>query len=636
MENHICPDRTDIQITYDYTWTNLYLNKIASDIKYLLNAGDKVTIKLADSVNCDELIITCSKGSIPLTKNSDNVWEGTIPTEWNSQETFSVIMVIKGSKGLLYQGLLNQYDSFQSVEDEGYYVNSISQVGSKINAVSKKFDDEIKDNSINAPQTKIIKSYVDTETNRAKDAENQLFNDLEQAQEGIDEALNNLKDYTDDCLLNLDTKINQDYANLNTHLNTEITNRKLLAGHSIKISQAKEHIIDIDLINANGSSISHQEINLDSEHIIDKVTLDYVNKKLVFTFKDGHSLNCDISSMIDDLNTKLTKETTRATTKETELENSINKVNTKIDNLDYSSSNTTDKTIVSLTQTDGKINATYKNIQITQYQVNDLVNDLESIKLNISTESADRKDADNSLQEEVDTINSKIPSQASNTNQLADKEFVNSSISTATATFRGTFTSKDELKSLTGDLNDYAYIKVIDTITGLVKQYDKYKYSSTTSTDTGNWTFEYTLNNSSFTEEQWKALNSGVTNLLVEKISTNEENISSHISNKSNPHGVTKAQIGLENVDNTNDLSKPISTATQTALNEKQDTLTAGTNISLEDNTISVTDTTDIAMEELSTSQLNALNSGITKELVDKLNNLPAIDTTNLIIYTED
>lgn len=47
--------------------------------------------------------------------------------------------------------------------------------------------------------------------------------------------------------------------------------------------------------------------------------------------------------------------------------------------------------------------------------------------------------------------------------------------------------------------------------------------------------------------------------------------LSSHMSNTSNPHQVSKAQVGLGNVDNTSDLSKPISTATQTALNGKAD-----------------------------------------------------------------
>lgn len=46
-----------------------------------------------------------------------------------------------------------------------------------------------------------------------------------------------------------------------------------------------------------------------------------------------------------------------------------------------------------------------------------------------------------------------------------------------------------------------------------------------------------------------------------------------HIADTNNPHSVTKAQVGLGNVDNTSDLNKPISTATQTALNGKQATI---------------------------------------------------------------
>lgn len=44
-------------------------------------------------------------------------------------------------------------------------------------------------------------------------------------------------------------------------------------------------------------------------------------------------------------------------------------------------------------------------------------------------------------------------------------------------------------------------------------------------------------------------------------------------------HAHTKSDVGLGNVDNTSDVNKPISTATQTALNAKQDTLVSGTNI---------------------------------------------------------
>jgi hypothetical protein len=45
--------------------------------------------------------------------------------------------------------------------------------------------------------------------------------------------------------------------------------------------------------------------------------------------------------------------------------------------------------------------------------------------------------------------------------------------------------------------------------------------------------------------------------------------LTAHASNISNPHGVTKTQVGLGNVDNTSDVNKPVSTATTTSLNLK-------------------------------------------------------------------
>ena len=58
----------------------------------------------------------------------------------------------------------------------------------------------------------------------------------------------------------------------------------------------------------------------------------------------------------------------------------------------------------------------------------------------------------------------------------------------------------------------------------------------------------------------------------IDSYTINSKNIST------NPV-IDKSDIGLSNVDNTSDLSKPISTATQTALDGKQATLVSGTNI---------------------------------------------------------
>lgn len=55
-----------------------------------------------------------------------------------------------------------------------------------------------------------------------------------------------------------------------------------------------------------------------------------------------------------------------------------------------------------------------------------------------------------------------------------------------------------------------------------------------------------------------------------------------HIDATNNPHGVTATQVGLGNVDNTADLAKPISTATQSALDGKAD------------NTVTITGTSGI------------------------------------------
>ena len=54
--------------------------------------------------------------------------------------------------------------------------------------------------------------------------------------------------------------------------------------------------------------------------------------------------------------------------------------------------------------------------------------------------------------------------------------------------------------------------------------------------------------------------------------------LTAHTGNTSNPHSVTKAQVGLGNVDNTSDVNKPVSTATQTALDGKADDLGADDN----------------------------------------------------------
>jgi hypothetical protein len=94
-------------------------------------------------------------------------------------------------------------------------------------------------------------------------------------------------------------------------------------------------------------------------------------------------------------------------------------------------------------------------------------------------------------------------------------------------------------------------------------------------------------------------------------------NIQSHISSTSNPHSVTKSQVGLANVDNTSDANKPVSTATQTALNLKANlaspaltgTPTAPTAAAATNTTqIATTAFVQSAFAPTSSTQISALN----------------------------
>lgn len=98
---------------------------------------------------------------------------------------------------------------------------------------------------------------------------------------------------------------------------------------------------------------------------------------------------------------------------------------------------------------------------------------------------------------------------------------------------------------------------------------------------------------------------------LLKKINdkADQTNLLNHINDKSNPHEVTKAQVGLGNVDNTSDINKPISSAVQTALNGKQPSLNRV--VSINDNAIgTITDTGgDLSIPISVTTTLGASNS---------------------------
>lgn len=137
---------------------------------------------------------------------------------------------------------------------------------------------------------------------------------------------------------------------------------------------------------------------------------------------------------------------------------------------------------------------------------------------------------------DIDAVKALIPEEASADNQLADKSFVNSTVGTNTAIFRGTYDSVSQLPTSGITNNDYAFVQ--DTSTTGILQYKRYKYNGS------SWVYEYTLNNSSFTAEQWAAINSGAAAASIAKIATTENALNAHKINHNNPHSVTAEQVG--------------------------------------------------------------------------------------------
>ena len=149
----------------------------------------------------------------------------------------------------------------------------------------------------------------------------------------------------------------------------------------------------------------------------------------------------------------------------------------------------------------------------------------------VDAEENRAKLAEQANADDIDAIEAKIPAAASSQNKLATEQYVNSSVATATATYRGSFNLVSDLSltiaateqqiatalagEITGaDNNDYCFVQIpaADDTPTVIARVDRYKFDGT------DWAFEYSLNNSGFTAAQWDALNSGITSGLVTKL----------------------------------------------------------------------------------------------------------------------
>lgn len=199
--------------------------------------------------------------------------------------------------------------------------------------------------------------------------------------------------------------------------------------------------------------------------------------------------------------------------------------------------------------------------------------EISNVAQSVTIEEAARMSADAVLGGRITGIEEVIPSTASTDNLLADRAFVNSSINNMAAYYitasasgnafgnharlvSGPWYFQGQLRTPT--MNDYALVIADET-------HDN--HSARYLFDGVQWAFQYTLNDTEFTQAQIDAINSTITEGKV-------ISYDAHIVDKNNPHEVTAEQVGLGNVNNTSDMNKPVSTLQQAALNLKQNIIT--------------------------------------------------------------
>ncbi len=210
----------------------------------------------------------------------------------------------------------------------------------------------------------------------------------------------------------------------------------------------------------------------------------------------------------------------------------------------------------------------------------------------------------------------------------------------------------DNGQSILPKKNDYAIVIADETHpTGTGDpQTTKYVCVGVTSNNKPVWNYQYIINNGNFIPEQQAAINSGITAekvVLYDSYATKLDELTNHVTDYNNPHKVTAEQIGLGSVNNTSDADKPISTATQEALDtigndlhdhieddsihvtaedkekwsNKQDVIKIGNHISINNNTISVLDdlsTYDNSVSRFIQKSSDDLDNYYTKEVIDQ------------------
>ena len=421
------------------------------------------------------------------------------------------------------------------------FTQADTQINIKISDLSNNL--HIVDNSLNL----LINDLIDLSSySHNKDIQLQdLINDLSANVLDISQDIMNYKSYINSVFVDISSNISNIEANI-----TDLSN-----------NTSSELTSLLNTVNGNiSTSVSDVMTYIDSQDAIIQTNIDTVTTNLNTATTNINNLDISLSAVIStvipaviiDVSGYKAYNNTRVNDLSNNLNMVINDVSSNLRPLvsdisnnfySYVTSNNTFQTDISLALKNN-VDALTLIDNSYNFLIYDISNNLNALSLASSAGDVSNKltQLDSSLNSIISSLNSSSSLINDLSNNKASITYVNDSISALIDSSPSTLDTLNELATALG--NDANFSTTITNSIGLRALDSDVLHLAGTETITGNKTFSGTVS------------------------------------------GITKSTVGLSNVDNTSDLLKPISTATQTALDGKQATLTSS---SISDNLLAST-----------------------------------------------
>lgn len=393
-----------------------------------------------------------------------------------------------------------------------------------------------------------LQTQITNEVNRATTEEKRLetlvTQEIERAKESESEIIERVKELENNSVTNLQTQIT-DIVEKNKEQDTELA-KKIESVELVKNSDLSYSVL-VDGVAAG-------TIEIPEDQFLKDVTYSSATKEMTFTFDTGADTKTTIISLMDLITDTTYTAGVGLTLRDKQFKVvidpgsepylSVGDNGVKLSGINTAIGNETNRAVA---REDAILSQLQSEVSRATTAENKLQGAIDTTTTLVNSETTRAKEAEADLQEQIDTINSSIGGNVVNELEEIKQDITNIEGDVTNLTNR-VDTLEDELDDHVKDFNNPH--KVTKAQVGLDK-----------------------VDNTTDLEKPISlAVQEALNNIRIEATNyATKDQLDDHKNDKNNPHNVTALQIGLGNVNNTSDADKPISLATQQALDKKAD-----------------------------------------------------------------